>query len=175
MNRMSTAKEALIAEALGDMDLLLKRLEAVVPLVDGTRKTLIKSADMVSREIAGFAPHMKEFTDYAKIQTAKQIDRSVTDVTQRAKEMQVQAMREAGSGTGHFQEGIPSNGESSDRSAGAPRSPGPAPPQPLDAVVDARRGVRDRRCADLAGGCDELGSVRSDISNWAIRNRRPLS
>lgn len=95
MNRMSTAKEALIAEALGDLDLLLKRLEAVVPLVDATRKTLIKSTEMVSREIAGFAPHMKQFTDYAKVQTAKQIDRSVTDVTQRAKEMQVEAMREA--------------------------------------------------------------------------------
>jgi hypothetical protein len=95
MNRMRTAKEALIAEALGDLNLLLKRLEAVVPLVDGTRKTLIKSTEMVSREIAGFAPQMKEFTDYAKIQTAKQIDRTVMEVTQRAKEMQVQAMREA--------------------------------------------------------------------------------
>jgi GTPase involved in cell partitioning and DNA repair len=95
MNRPSTAKEALIAEALGDMDLLLKRLEAVVPLVDGTRKTLIKSSEMISREIATFAPHMKEFTDYAKIQTAKQIDRSVVEVTQRAKEAQLQAMQEA--------------------------------------------------------------------------------
>lgn len=95
MNRPSTAKEALIAEALGDLDLLLKRLEAVVPLVDSTRKTLIKSSETISREIATFAPHMKEFTDYAKIQTAKQIDRSVVEVTQRAKEAQLQSMQEA--------------------------------------------------------------------------------
>ena len=95
MNRMSTAKEALFAEAQKRQLRLITGKVAVVPLVDATRKSLIKSTEMVSHEIASFAPHMKQFTDYAKVQTAKQIDRSVTDVTQRAKEMQVQAMREA--------------------------------------------------------------------------------
>lgn len=75
MNRPNTAKEALLAEALGEMASLIERVEAVVPHVDESRKALILTGELLSRKIANIEPEMKEFTGRAKQVTAKYIDR----------------------------------------------------------------------------------------------------
>lgn len=47
MNRPTTTREALIAEALGDMAQLVDRIEALAPAMDETRRALAQaSADL---------------------------------------------------------------------------------------------------------------------------------
>ena len=95
MNRPTTAKEALLAEALGEMASLIERVEAVVPHVDESRKALILTGEVLSRKIANIEPEMKEFTGQAKQVTAKYIDRYLAEVTTKARETQTKAMQEA--------------------------------------------------------------------------------
>lgn len=95
MSGASTAKEALIAEALGDLALLLDRIEKVGPKVDATRQALQKSSDSISREIARFAPDMQAFTFHAKLETEKYVNRHVEAATVSAREAQLKVMQEA--------------------------------------------------------------------------------
>lgn len=95
MNRTSTAKEALIAEALGDLATLLDRVEAVVPHVDESRKALILTGEVLSRKIANIEPEMKEFTGRAKQETAKYLDRYLSEAARNARDTQTAAMQEA--------------------------------------------------------------------------------
>lgn len=94
MNGTSTAREALIAEALGDLALLLDRLEKVGPKVDETRQALQKSSDSISREIARFAPDMQAFTLHAKLETEKYVNRHVEAAIVSAREEQLRVMQE---------------------------------------------------------------------------------
>jgi hypothetical protein len=96
MNQPTTAKEALLAEALGEMASLIERVEAVVPHVDESRKALILTGEVLSRKIANIEPEMKEFTGRAKQVTAKFIDSYLAEVTTKARETQTKAMQEAG-------------------------------------------------------------------------------
>ena len=95
MNRPTTAKEALLAEALGDIASLIERVEAVVPQVDESRKALILTGELLSRKIANIEPEMKEFTGRAKLETAKYIDRYLAEATTKARETQTKAMQDA--------------------------------------------------------------------------------
>lgn len=94
MNGTSTAKEALIAEALGDLTLLLDRLEKIGPKVDASRQALLKSSESIAREIARFAPDMQAFTHHAKVETEKYVNRHVAEATASSREVQLRAMQE---------------------------------------------------------------------------------
>jgi hypothetical protein len=95
MNPASSAKEALIAEALGDLALLLDRLETVGPTVDASRAALLKSSEAIAKEIAEFAPDMRKFTHHAKLQTEKFVAHQLAQATTSAREAQLKLMEEA--------------------------------------------------------------------------------
>lgn len=94
MNCPSTAKEALLAEALGDMASLVDRLDLMAPKVDASRQALLKSSESIAREIAKFAPDMQAFTHHAKVQTEKYVNRHLTEATASSREAQLRAMQE---------------------------------------------------------------------------------
>jgi hypothetical protein len=94
MSGTSTAREALVAEALGDLVLLLDRVEKVGPKVDASRQALLKSSESIAREIARFAPDMQAFTLHAKVETEKYVNRHVAAATVSAREEQLRVMQE---------------------------------------------------------------------------------
>jgi hypothetical protein len=52
MNRPTTAKEALIAEALGDMAGLIDRLEKLAPLMSTAHHELVQSSHALVSEVS---------------------------------------------------------------------------------------------------------------------------
>lgn len=62
MNRPSTAKEALIAEALGDMATLLERIEKLGPVMDISHRQLVQISKDLIREVSMFETRMTDFS-----------------------------------------------------------------------------------------------------------------
>ena len=60
MNRSTTAKEALMAELIGDVEDLIARVEALTPAMNGTRQTLTDAARTVAGSVAPFRAQIAE-------------------------------------------------------------------------------------------------------------------
>lgn len=58
MNRPTTAKEALIAEALGDMAALIERIEKLGPVMDISHRKLVQIRKDLVREVSMFETRM---------------------------------------------------------------------------------------------------------------------
>jgi len=96
MNRPTTAKEALIAEALGDMAALIERLETLAPELQASRQALVLSHKELVNEVAIFKAQMTEVIGFAKVQTARHIGQSADDATKKLIATQTESMQSAG-------------------------------------------------------------------------------
>jgi hypothetical protein len=95
MNGTSSAREALIAEALGEMAGLLDRVEAVAPALDASRRTLINASTELAGQVTAFESRMAGITENAKVQAVRHIARRTDEITRVSAEAQVRAMEEA--------------------------------------------------------------------------------
>jgi uncharacterized membrane-anchored protein len=95
MNGMSSAREALIAETLGEMTALLDRVEAVAPALDASRLALINASTELAGQVTAFESRMAGITENAKMQAVKQIARRTDEITRVSAEAQTRAMEEA--------------------------------------------------------------------------------
>ena len=95
MNGTSSAREALLAEALGEMAALLDRLEAVAPALDVSRQALINAGTELASQVTAFESRMAGITENAKMQAVKHIARRTDEITRVAAEAQTRAMEEA--------------------------------------------------------------------------------
>ena len=73
MSHPSTAREALIVEAIGDVARLIERVEAVGPVVEESCRALQLASMTLRDELAGFERRMAAITEHAKTQTVKHI------------------------------------------------------------------------------------------------------
>ena len=73
MNRPSTAKEALIAEALGDMASLINRLEKLAPVMSTVHQELAQSSHALVREVSMFECRMSDISQDAVDLCVKQM------------------------------------------------------------------------------------------------------
>lgn len=96
MNRSTTAKEALIAEVLGDMASLIERVEALAPELETSRLALVRSHEELVNEVAIFKTRMTHVIGFAKVQTAKHIGQSADDATKKLIAIQTESMQSAG-------------------------------------------------------------------------------
>ena len=96
MNRPTTAKEALIAEVLGDMASLIERVEALAPELETSRLALVRSHEELVNEVAIFKTQMTQVIGFAKVQTAKHIGQSADDATKKLIAIQTESMQSAG-------------------------------------------------------------------------------
>ena len=96
MNRPTTAKEALIAEVLGDMASLIERVEALAPELETSRRALVRSHEELVNEVAIFKTQMTQVIGFAKVQTAKHIGQSADDATKKLIAIQTESMQSAG-------------------------------------------------------------------------------
>jgi hypothetical protein len=95
MNNLSTAREAFIAEMLGEMAALLDRVEAVAPALDASRLALINAGNELAGQVTAFESRMAGITENAKVQAVKHIARRTEEIARGAADAQTRAMEEA--------------------------------------------------------------------------------
>ena len=95
MTAPSTAREALIAEAIGDVAQLLQRLEAVAPVIDESCQALLLANATLRDELAGFERRMAAITENAKTQAVKHIAARADEAARRVIDQQGRAMADA--------------------------------------------------------------------------------
>lgn len=95
MNRMSTAKEALFAEALGDMTSLIDRLEKLAPVLSAAEKELAQTGNSLVSEVSMFEFRMNGVSDRAAESCLKQIAHRATGVCVETLDQQILAMQSA--------------------------------------------------------------------------------
>lgn len=95
MNRPSTAKEALIAEALGDMAALIERIEKLGPVMDISHRQLVQISKDLVREVSMFETRMTDFSFKAVDVAAKQIDQRTNEAATKILNTQIAAMQSA--------------------------------------------------------------------------------
>lgn len=95
MNAPRTAREALIAEMLGDLDALLSRVEALPALVAGAEERLSGTAAALDAAGDKYRMAVTAFNEQAKADLSEYFDRKAGEVSSRTVEDQRAAMQEA--------------------------------------------------------------------------------
>ena len=95
MNAPRTAREALIAEMLGDLDALLARIEALPALVAGAEERLSGTAAALDAAGDKYRMAVTAFNEQAKTDLSEYFDRKAVGVSSRTVEDQRAAMQEA--------------------------------------------------------------------------------
>jgi hypothetical protein len=90
-----TAREALIAEAIGDVVALLDRLETVAPSMEASRQALVQARVELAIQVVAFEERMTAITENAKVQAVKHIARRTDEAARSLLDMQTRAMEEA--------------------------------------------------------------------------------
>ena len=91
----STAREALIVEAIGDVVGLLDRLEALAPILDGSRQAAVEASAELSGALEALEGRMAAVSDTARTQVVQHIVQRTEEAARRAQEVQSSAIAEA--------------------------------------------------------------------------------
>lgn len=95
MSGPSTAREAFIAETLGEVAALLDRAEAVAHTLDASRLALIQARVELAGQLAAFENRMAAISENAKLQAVKHIARRTDEMARSSLDAQARAMEEA--------------------------------------------------------------------------------
>ena len=95
MNHPSTAREALIAETIGEIAALVDRVEALAPALDASRLALVQASAELASQIIAFEHRMTATTENAKVQAVKHIARRTDDMARSSLAEQTGAMEAA--------------------------------------------------------------------------------
>lgn len=95
MTNPTTAREALIVEALGEAAKLIHQLEALAPVLDKSRQALADAHSGLADQLAAFEAQITALTEKAKVQTVKHILARTDEAARRSVELQGRAMTDA--------------------------------------------------------------------------------
>ena len=95
MKPPSTAREALIAEAIGEVARLLDRVEALMPALDASREAAAEAGSQLAAGLEALEDRMAAVTDTARTQVVRHIVRRTEDAGRRAQETQSRAIAAA--------------------------------------------------------------------------------
>ena len=95
MTHPSTAREALIVEAIGDVAELVRAVEVLAPRLDATCQALQQASVRLHDELAGFESRMAALTENAKTVTSRYLAARVVEATRRSIDEQSLAMSDA--------------------------------------------------------------------------------
>lgn len=98
MNHPSTAREALIAETIGEIAALVDRVEALAPALDAGRLALAQASAELASQLVAFEHRMAATTENAKAQAVKHIARRTDEMARTSLDVQTRAMQEAAHG-----------------------------------------------------------------------------
>lgn len=95
MTHPSTAREALIAEALDDAAKLLRQVEALGPALDQSRQALADAHSGLAGQLAAFEAQVTALTERAKVQAVRHVLARTDEAARRSIELQARAMADA--------------------------------------------------------------------------------
>jgi len=95
MGHPATAREALLAELIGDVAQLLDRVDALVPAMDGSRELFMEAARSVGAAISPFEGRMNAAAAKAAGHAMEHIVRRTNEVAANSLEQQTRSMRDA--------------------------------------------------------------------------------
>jgi hypothetical protein len=89
---MGNAREALIAEALGDIAVMLERLEAISPALALTSDAVLSAADSLTTRSADAESRFTAFTQHAVTHLSKHLAHRTEELARSAVNVEVQAL-----------------------------------------------------------------------------------
>lgn len=95
MSDPTTAREALIAEAIGDVARLLREVDLLIPKLDETCQAVRQADTSLRDELAAFERRMASITENAKAQTVRYLAARTDDAARRSIDQQSRAMTDA--------------------------------------------------------------------------------
>ena len=95
MTNPTTAREALIVEALGEAAKLIRKVEALAPVLVETCRALQQANTNLRDTLAGFEGRMAAITENAKTRTVHHLAVRIEEGAKRAVESQSRAMADA--------------------------------------------------------------------------------
>ncbi len=93
---MGNVREALIAEALGDIAVLLERLEAIAPALASTSEAVMSAADSLTARSADAESRFNAFTQHAVTHLSRHLAHRAEELVRTAVEVEAQALQAAG-------------------------------------------------------------------------------
>ena len=90
-----TAREALIAEAIGDVARLLDRVEALMPALDASREAAAEAGSQLAAGLEALEDRMAAVTETARTQVVQHIVRRTEEAARQAQVVQSRAIAEA--------------------------------------------------------------------------------
>lgn len=91
----TTAREALIVEAIGDAAKLIRQVEALEPKLDESCRAFLMADAKLLDSLAGFEDRMAAVMDNGKTRTVQHVVARINEATARSIETQSSAMAEA--------------------------------------------------------------------------------
>lgn len=95
MTEPTTAREALIVEAVGEAARLIRQVEVLAPVLDEMCQALLQADTQLRDTLAGFESRMAAITEDAKTRTVQHLAARVDEATRRSIEQQSRAMADA--------------------------------------------------------------------------------
>ena len=95
MSDLVTAREELMAVAIGQLGELLDRLDTLAPNLDASRMELLSTSTDLADKVEAYSKRMDEITENAKVQTVKHIARRADEMARGTVDTQTRAMEEA--------------------------------------------------------------------------------
>ena len=95
MPDLTTAREELMAVAIGQLGELLDRMDTLAPNLDASRMELLRTSADLADKVEAYSKRMDEITENAKVQTVKHIARRADEMARGTVDTQTRAMEEA--------------------------------------------------------------------------------
>jgi hypothetical protein len=95
MNGPTTAREALIVEALGEAAQLIRQVEALAPVLAQMCQALLQADTHLRDTLAGFESRMAAIAENAKSRTVQHLAAQADEATRRSIEQHSRAMADA--------------------------------------------------------------------------------
>jgi ubiquinone biosynthesis protein UbiJ len=95
VNRATTAREALVAELIGDVAQLLDRVETLTPTINAARHALTDAARNLASSVGPMQAHMAALADHTKTKAVEHIVRRTNLIAAQTLQEQTRAMTES--------------------------------------------------------------------------------
>lgn len=95
MSDLTTTREALMAEAIGDLGKLLDRVETLVPTLEARQLELVQASADLAGQVNAYATRMEEITENMKVTAVKYMARRADELVRATVDTQTRAMEEA--------------------------------------------------------------------------------
>lgn len=94
-SRTTAAREALIAEALGDMVQVIDRLEKLLPAMEKSEQKMTAAGARLSAHVSSLEARMEEVTGVTKTHVVQYVKQQTAEAAQRAQQSMLGEMRQA--------------------------------------------------------------------------------